>query len=103
MTQKRKQFDNDDDPEENKKQKFNNNSVPNRFQRVDVSKTNVRNNKLMDNSYAANAHQYGKRAAEDLGRVKGDRFRHEKTKKKRGSYKGGVITTDVKSIPLDDE
>jgi hypothetical protein len=52
-----------------------------RFQRVDPTKTQFSNKKLADNSYKANAHLYGKKAAETLGKVKGDRFRHEKTKK----------------------
>jgi hypothetical protein len=38
-----------------------------------------------------------------LGKVKGDRFRHEKTKKKRGTYKGMGIDMNIKSIPLDDD
>jgi len=33
--------------------------------------------------------EWARRANQDLKDVKGDRFRHEKTKKKRGSYKGG--------------
>jgi len=32
--------------------------------------------------------------------VQGDRFRHEKTKKKRGSYKGGPISFGVNSVKL---
>jgi len=73
-----------------------------RFQRVDVSKTKFSNKKLADNSFASNSHEYGFKAAEELGKVKGDRFRHEKTKKKRGSYRGH-ISTEVKSIPLDSD
>jgi len=60
------------------------------------------NAKLLDNSFESNAHQHGRKAADVLGKVKGDRFRHEKIKRKRG-YKGGTITTDIKSIPLDDD
>lgn len=36
--------------------------------------------------------------------VKGKNFRHEKTKKKRGSYRGGAITPDaVHSIKFDSD
>ena len=31
----------------------------------------------------------------------GKSFRHEKTKKKRGSYRGGIIDTQVYSIKFD--
>lgn len=34
--------------------------------------------------------------------VAGKRFRHEKTKKKRGSYTGGRINTSVNSMKFDD-
>jgi len=71
-----------------------------RFQRIDVSKTKFSNKKLADNSFASNSHQYGAKAAEDLSKVKGDRFKHEKTKKKRGSYKG-KISLAINSIPFD--
>ena len=33
----------------------------------------------------------------------GKSFRHEKTKKKRGSYRGGIIDTQVYSIKFDSE
>jgi len=86
-----------------REKKKTNATIANRFQRVDVTKTQFGNNqKLLDNSFESNAHNYGKKAADVLGKVKGDRFRHEKIKRKRG-YKGGTITTDVKSIPLDDD
>ncbi len=41
---------------------------------------------------------YGDKAAKTLFNTKGKSFKHEKTKKKRGTYKGGIITTQVKSI-----
>lgn len=34
---------------------------------------------------------WGFKAQQVLGAVRGKDFRHEKTKKKRGSYKGGLI------------
>jgi len=78
------------------------NTVPVRFQRVDITKTKFGNKKLEDNSFASNTHQYGMKAAEDFGKVRGDRFKHEKTKKKRGGYKG-KISIEVKSIPFDSD
>ena len=41
-------------------------------------------------------------AAEQLIKVRGKDFRHEKTKKKRGSYKGGPISTSCNSFKFDD-
>ncbi|GER45764.1 nucleolar and coiled-body phosphoprotein [Striga asiatica] len=41
---------------------------------------------------------YGAKAQEVLGQVKGRGFRHEKTKKKRGSYRGGQIDLQSHSI-----
>lgn len=35
--------------------------------------------------------------------TKGRSFRHEKTKKKRGSYRGGAISTGVNSIKFDSD
>jgi len=37
---------------------------------------------------------WGGKAAQVLGAVKGKNFRHEKTKKKRGSYRGGEIDSN---------
>ncbi|KAI3754699.1 hypothetical protein L1987_54487 [Smallanthus sonchifolius] len=41
---------------------------------------------------------YGAKAQEVLGQVRGRDFRHEKTKKKRGSYRGGLINQQSHSI-----
>lgn len=45
---------------------------------------------------------WGERAHQDLKHTKGKTFRHEKTKKKRGSYHGGQIDTSVNSIKFED-
>lgn len=45
---------------------------------------------------------WGERANLDLIHTKGKSFRHEKTKKKRGSYRGGAISFEVNSIRFDD-
>jgi len=46
-----------------------------------------------DNSYEGTFGQagWGFKAQQTLGKVRGKDFRHEKTKKKRGSYRGGAI------------
>ena len=45
---------------------------------------------------------WGQRAAQAFSSVQGRNFRHEKTKKKRGSYAGGTIDCSVNSIKFDD-
>lgn len=45
---------------------------------------------------------WGERANEVLKYTKGKIFRHEKQKKKRGSYRGGRIDTHVNSIKFED-
>jgi hypothetical protein len=49
--------------------------------------------RLKDNTYLGTfgANGWGHKANEVLARVRGKDFRHEKTKKKRGSYRGGAI------------
>lgn len=48
-----------------------------------------------DNSYEGTfgSSGWGFKAQQILGKVRGKDFRHEKTKKKRGSYKGGEINS----------
>lgn len=45
---------------------------------------------------------WGEKAAQDLKFTRGKSFRHEKTKKKRGSYRGGQINVGVNSIKFED-
>lgn len=45
---------------------------------------------------------YGEKANNDLKNTRGKQFKHEKTKKKRGSYRGGPIDMRVNSIKFDD-
>jgi len=52
------------------------------------------------NSFTANS--WGAKAAKDFKNLSGKNFRHEKTKKKRGSYSGGKIDTSINSIKFDD-
>ena len=51
------------------------------------------------------ANDYGEQASRDLIVTRGDGFRKEKNKKKRGSYRGGLIDTSSHSIKFtyDDE
>jgi hypothetical protein len=52
---------------------------------------------LADNSYEGTFGEdgWGAKASRDLVVTRGKSFRHEKTKKKRGSYKGGTIDTST--------
>jgi len=67
------------------------------FSRVDAAAAAAllqgKDERLQDNSYrgACGAAGWGSKANDVLLKVKGDRFRHEKTKKKRGTYRGGTI------------
>ncbi|KAL3506933.1 hypothetical protein ACH5RR_032315 [Cinchona calisaya] len=73
----------------------------NAFQRVKVDAVMFADDRLQDNSYWAKDGAemgYGAKAQEVLGQVKGRDFRHEKTKKKRGSYRGGQIDLQSHSV-----
>ncbi|KAM3300968.1 suppressor protein SRP40 [Capsicum chacoense] len=73
----------------------------NAFQRVKIDQVEFKDDRLKDNSYWAKDGAdigYGAKAQEVLGQVKGRDFRHEKTKKKRGSYRGGVIDLQSHSV-----
>ncbi|GAB4853496.1 hypothetical protein Ancab_017687 [Ancistrocladus abbreviatus] len=81
----------------------------NAFQRVIADDVVFADNRLEDNSYWAKdgaESGYGAKAQEVLGQVRGRDFRHEKTKKKRGSYRGGQIDLQSHSVKFnysDDE
>lgn len=49
------------------------------------------------------AGDWGEKANNILKYTKGKSFRHEKTKKKRGSYRGGTISTQVNSVKFDSD
>ncbi|URE18718.1 SRP40, C-terminal domain [Musa troglodytarum] len=73
----------------------------NAFQRVKIEEIKFVDERLKDNSYWAKHGAdtgYGAKAQEVLGQVRGRDFRHEKTKKKRGSYRGGQIDLQSHSI-----
>lgn len=48
------------------------------------------------------AGSYGQKAHDMLKHTKGKSFRHEKTKKKRGTYRGGAIDLGTHSVTFDD-
>ncbi|GMH23728.1 hypothetical protein Nepgr_025571 [Nepenthes gracilis] len=73
----------------------------NAFRRVKAEEVVFAAEKLQDNSYWAKdgaESGYGAKAQEILGSVRGRDFRHEKTKKKRGSYRGGQIDLQTHSV-----
>ncbi|EPR57858.1 SRP40, C-terminal domain-containing protein [Toxoplasma gondii GT1] len=80
-------------------------SVLRRFKRVDESKwvEKIKKEDLKDNSFwNKKDDSFAVKAAHDLGKVRGRDFRHEKTKKKRASWKGcGEIPMTVNSIQFD--
>ncbi|XP_028774118.1 nucleolar and coiled-body phosphoprotein 1-like [Neltuma alba] len=75
------------------------------FQRVKADEVVFADERIQDNSYWAKdgaESGYGAKAEEILGQVRGRDFRHEKTKKKRGTYKGGQIDIQSHSINFSD-
>jgi len=74
----------------------------NRFQRVDSSLADTLPSSFRDNSYGAKKGDgWAKKAAEDFSAVQGKKFRSQKTKKKKGNYKGGAIDSGVNSISFE--
>ncbi|VDM65154.1 unnamed protein product [Strongylus vulgaris] len=71
------------------------------FRRVTITKESLKD-KFKDNSYDPSFDHWGAKAHEALSKVQGKGFRHEKTKKKKGSYGGGPISTSVNSIKFSD-
>ena len=71
------------------------------FRRVKAENITIEKEELKDNSFKA-FDSWGAKANQDLIVTKGKSFRHEKTKKKRGSYRGGEINVGVNSFKFDD-
>jgi len=71
------------------------------FRRVKAEDIVIEKEELKDNSFQS-FDSWGAKANQDLIVTKGKSFRHEKTKKKRGSYRGGQINVGVNSIKFDD-
>ncbi|KAI0256854.1 SRP40, C-terminal domain-containing protein, partial [Lactifluus subvellereus] len=77
------------------------------FQRVKADTAKNHDERLRDNAFesrvcpascGARPDDYGARAHQDLIVTRGDGFRKEKNKKKRGSYRGGNITLESHSF-----
>lgn len=71
------------------------------FSRIDISKVEFHHPILRDNRYNAGEEDYGAKASRDLIVTRGKAFRTEKGKKKKGSYRGGKITTEVASFKFE--
>ncbi|KTW25975.1 hypothetical protein T552_03249 [Pneumocystis carinii B80] len=69
------------------------------FSRIDKSKIEFAHESLKDNSYFGTYqeewNEYGRKANMDLIVTRGKEFRAKKSKKKRGSYHGGKIDSNV--------
>jgi hypothetical protein len=79
---------------DNKKSKKSQKSPATPFQRINPNLADDLPEALQDNNWLAReADPYAAKAYKDLSVTKGKGFRHEKTKKKRGTYKGGEIDT----------
>jgi len=72
------------------------------FRRVTEESVDQKLVTKMSDHLATAQDSYGERAKRDLGHLHGKDFRHEKTKKKRGSYRGGPIDTSKRSINFTD-
>lgn len=72
-----------------------------RPEEVTFAKEELKSNRFLDKSGSAGS--YGEKAFYELNSAKGRDFKHEKNKKKKGTYKGGRIdTTSVCSVKFDD-
>ena len=89
--------------DENSKSKKNSKNIDTKpFRRIKEEEIEIEKEELKDNTYyAKRGDSWGYKANQDLEKVKGRDFRHEKTKKKRGSYKGGPIDMGVNSIKFE--
>lgn len=59
----------------------------------------IKDEQLLDNTYETHSarcgtESFGAKASEIMLQVRGKGFRHEKTKKKRGGYRGGLIDSN---------
>lgn len=75
------------------------------FRRVRAEEVEV-DARVANNSFDAKkgaAGDWGEKANDVLKFTKGKSFRHEKTKKKRGSYCGGAISTQINSIKFESD
>ncbi|CAJ0628901.1 11539_t:CDS:2 [Entrophospora sp. SA101] len=69
--------------------------------RINTDEVEFLDDRLKDNSFLAKRGaigSYGEKAHKDLIKVRGKNFRAQKTKKKKGSYRGGKIDKESHSI-----
>lgn len=98
------EIDREKSKKQDKTKEYNSSAEPrsaNAFRRVKPDEVNFADERLQNNSYWAKEGAesgYGAKAEEVLGQVRGKDFRHEKTKKKRGSYRGGQIDLQSHSV-----
>ncbi|KAI0030834.1 SRP40, C-terminal domain-containing protein, partial [Vararia minispora EC-137] len=74
-------------------------------QRIKADEVSFDNERLKDNTFesrGASSNDYGAKASADLIVTRGEGFRKEKNKKKRGSYRGGDITLQTHSFRFED-
>jgi len=75
------------------------------FQRVKADEKYTLPMAMRDNSFNADVQgrgtTWGQKAHNDLIVTRGKGFRHEKTKKKRGTYRGGTLSMEVRSIKFE--
>jgi len=71
------------------------------FQRVNPELVYQLDEQMRASQRNANS-EWAEKADQTLKKVKGKNFRHEKTKKKRGTYRGGALEMGVKSIKFED-
>ena len=76
-----------------------NKKAPSPFRRVKLDKSDVGQG-LNDNSFKSKGgkDKFGQKAFESFAGVSGKNFRKEKSKKKKGTYSGGQINTEINSI-----
>lgn len=74
------------------------------FRRVVAENVEFNDPRLKDNSFnpKEGKDKFAEKAYNDFRSVKGKNFRKEKTKKKKGNYRGGPINQDVMSIRIFD-
>merc|ERR1711915_236062 len=72
------------------------------FRRVKSETIEVKD-KFSDNRFDGSFDEWGDKANKDLIVTQGKSFQREKTKKKRGSYRGGPINTGINSIKFDSD
>jgi len=69
------------------------------FQRVKAEEVDFLDHRLKNNSYnSKQGDSWGEQASADLIVVRGKDFRHAKTKKKKGTYRGGSLDMGINSF-----